>query len=154
MRNDSARADMAKVKEGCCFSAHARTVESSPAPREHAMTYLRLHSRYAFVLVASMLALGVVSAPAAAAETPGVTSTHSVTAGNQVRAPVPRIDWLPCGPGLEPFLCATAEVPSDYDLPHGRTTTIALTKLPAGGGPAGRMGTLFINPGGPGDSGV
>jgi pimeloyl-ACP methyl ester carboxylesterase len=118
------------------------------------MTHRRLRSRYAFVLAASMLALGVVGAPAAATETSGGASTRPVKVGNQVQAPVPEIDWLPCGPGLDPFLCATAEVPSDYDRPHGRPTTIALTKLPASGDPAERMGTIFINPGGPGNSGV
>jgi pimeloyl-ACP methyl ester carboxylesterase len=67
---------------------------------------------------------------------------------------VPDLDWQPCGEGLEPFLCATARVPSDYDHPDGRTTGIALTLLPASGDPAMRIGTLFTNPGGPGGSGV
>jgi pimeloyl-ACP methyl ester carboxylesterase len=76
------------------------------------------------------------------------------SAATQVVAPVPRLDWQPCGAGLEPFLCTTAEVPTDYDHPRGPTTTIALTKLPASGGSGARLGTLFTNPGGPGGSGV
>lgn len=67
----------------------------------------------------------------------------------------PMIAWGSCGtdPQLKPFQCATVEVPTDYDRPHGPTTTIALTRLPASD-PAHRIGTLFTNPGGPGGSGV
>ena len=66
---------------------------------------------------------------------------------------VPAIDWQPCGddfPGLE---CATAEVPLDYDRPRGKTTELALARVPASD-PEGRIGSLFVNPGGPGGSGV
>ena len=44
-------------------------------------------------------------------------------------------------------------MPLDYDKPRGRTTELALAKLPASD-PARRIGTVFINPGGPGGSGV
>jgi pimeloyl-ACP methyl ester carboxylesterase len=67
--------------------------------------------------------------------------------------PVPELAWRPCGPGLERFDCATVAVPLDYDDPAGPTTTLALTRLPASD-PARRIGTLFVNPGGPGGSGV
>ncbi|GAA1597152.1 alpha/beta hydrolase [Kribbella hippodromi] len=68
---------------------------------------------------------------------------------------VPAIAWGSCGadPKLKPFQCASVEVPTDYDNPRGATTTIALTRLPAGD-PAHKIGTLFTNPGGPGGSGV
>ncbi|MDX6238550.1 MAG: hypothetical protein QOG10_3365 [Kribbellaceae bacterium] len=68
---------------------------------------------------------------------------------------VPKIAWGGCGadPKLAAFQCAQVEVPTDYDSPHGPTTTIALTRLPAGD-PIKRIGTLFTNPGGPGGSGV
>lgn len=68
--------------------------------------------------------------------------------------PVPTIDWTSCDkPELADFQCATTEVPTDYDKPHGATTTIALTRLPATD-PHQRIGSLFTNPGGPGGSGV
>ena len=73
-------------------------------------------------------------------------------AGNQAPR-VPSIDWQPCGddfPGME---CATAEVPLDYDRPRGETTRIALARVPADPA-AGRIGSVFVNPGGPGGSGV
>ncbi|MGH3024391.1 MAG: alpha/beta hydrolase [Gaiellaceae bacterium] len=65
----------------------------------------------------------------------------------------PAIDWQPCGgdfPGRE---CATAEVPLDYDSPTGATTQIALARVPASDS-ANRVGSVFVNPGGPGGSGV
>ena len=66
---------------------------------------------------------------------------------------VPAIDWEACGadfPGIE---CATAEVPLDYDSPAGATTQIALARVPATD-TANRVGSVFVNPGGPGGSGV
>jgi pimeloyl-ACP methyl ester carboxylesterase len=77
-----------------------------------------------------------------------------VTHATQVIAPVPTLKWRPCGTGHEPLLCATADVPTDYDHPSGPKTRLALTKLPASGPPERRLGTLFTNPGGPGGSGV
>jgi pimeloyl-ACP methyl ester carboxylesterase len=72
----------------------------------------------------------------------------------QVEAPVPEIAWEPCeGEGLEAFDCASVEVPTDYDEPEGETTTIALTRLPATA-PEERIGSLFVNFGGPGGPGV
>ncbi len=68
--------------------------------------------------------------------------------------PVPQLVWRSCGePGRSDFQCAVLDVPTDYDEPHGATTRVALTKLPATG-PGERLGSLFTNPGGPGGSGV
>ena len=69
------------------------------------------------------------------------------------RPAVPVLDWRPCGDDFPGKLCATATVPLDYDRPRGRTTRLALAKVPASD-PARRIGTVFINPGGPGGSGV
>jgi pimeloyl-ACP methyl ester carboxylesterase len=62
------------------------------------------------------------------------------------------VSWRPC-PDDEQFDCGTVRVPVDYRKPAGATTTIALRRLPAGD-PARRIGSLFINPGGPGGSGI
>ena len=88
------------------------------------------------------------------ASAPAQASPTAAPAARQVAAPVPKLDWRSCGAELERFLCATAQVPTDYDRPHGAKTRIALTKLPASGDPDQRLGTLFTNPGGPGGSGV
>ena len=69
------------------------------------------------------------------------------------RPAVPVLRWQSCGPDFPDLLCTTAAVPLDYDRPHGRTTRLALAKRPATD-PAHRIGTVFVNPGGPGGSGV
>jgi pimeloyl-ACP methyl ester carboxylesterase len=62
--------------------------------------------------------------------------------------------WKPCHPEAGPrFQCAVAQVPLDYDRPRGPTIALALTRLPATD-PKHRIGSLFLNPGGPGGSGV
>ena len=63
------------------------------------------------------------------------------------------IDWKDCSGGTSPFQCGTVTVPLDYEHPDGRTITIAVRKLPASDSDA-EHGSLFINPGGPGASGV
>lgn len=62
--------------------------------------------------------------------------------------------WTACGDttpaGME---CSTFAVPRDYADPGGPAWTIALGRLPATGpGPA--LGTIVMNPGGPGNSGL
>ncbi len=73
-------------------------------------------------------------------------------AGPVVAQTVPRIEWEACrqDPAYE---CAFARVPLDYDEPDGARTRIALARV-AATDPARRIGTLFLNPGGPGGSGV
>ena len=63
------------------------------------------------------------------------------------------IDWQDCSDGTSPFQCGTVTVPLDYEHPDGRTITLALKKLPASDSDA-EHGSLFLNPGGPGGSGV
>lgn len=60
------------------------------------------------------------------------------------------VAWEACHDG---FGCATVEVPLDHDNPAGATTTVALIRVPAGD-PQRREGSLFVNPGGPGASGI
>ncbi|HQR27577.1 MAG TPA: alpha/beta fold hydrolase [Nocardioides sp.] len=67
-----------------------------------------------------------------------------------VVAPVPTISWHRC-PDFGHVLCAEVPVPLDYDDPTGPTLTLDLLKQPALDA-AGRLGTLFVNPGGPGGS--
>jgi pimeloyl-ACP methyl ester carboxylesterase len=64
--------------------------------------------------------------------------------------PPPPVGWSPCGPGLE---CGLVGVPVDYRHPGARTIGIALERRQARV-PARRIGSLVINPGGPGDSGI
>jgi pimeloyl-ACP methyl ester carboxylesterase len=63
------------------------------------------------------------------------------------------IAWSKCYSQLGPFECGTVQVPLDYDGSTGGTISIALVRLRATD-PAHRIGSLFLNPGGPGGSGV
>ncbi|MFJ3876876.1 alpha/beta hydrolase [Streptomyces sp. NPDC090077] len=64
----------------------------------------------------------------------------------------PALDWTPCVPG-SPYDCATARVPLDHSAPAGRTVDLAVVRRKAADG-AHRIGTLFVNPGGPGGPGT
>ena len=61
-----------------------------------------------------------------------------------------KIAWAKCFGG--PFQCGTLQVPLDYDQPNGSTLALGLTRLPATD-PEHRIGSLLINPGGPGGPG-
>ena len=102
--------------------------------------------RSVLAALVAVLAATLFSVPSAVATPPSASGTGS--------AAVPTLDWADCvGEGLEAFDCATAVVPLDYDRPRGRQITLALTRLPAAG-PGRKLGSVFINPGGPGGSGV
>lgn len=74
-----------------------------------------------------------------------------------------KLAWGPClpyaqtddqrdeytAPGLT---CARLEVPLDYTKPTGRTAQVALLRRPTS--PAKKTGSLVVNPGGPGESGM
>ena len=70
------------------------------------------------------------------------------------------VEWYPCAAngGMTAsqtdtgFVCATIEVPLDYASPEGQSIEIAMKKRPASSGKS--QGSLFVNPGGPGASGV
>jgi pimeloyl-ACP methyl ester carboxylesterase len=63
--------------------------------------------------------------------------------------PVAPITWTVCGA----FQCGTLTVPLNYAQPGGATIGIALQRHPAEV-PADRIGSLVLNPGGPGVSGI
>jgi pimeloyl-ACP methyl ester carboxylesterase len=60
------------------------------------------------------------------------------------------VAWHHCGNRLQ---CADVRVPLDWDHPQGRTVKLAVIRYPATR-PKQRIGSLFINPGGPGQSGL
>jgi pimeloyl-ACP methyl ester carboxylesterase len=57
------------------------------------------------------------------------------------------VDWKSCGSGAE---CTTLIAPVDWDEPDGDQIELAVSKLEAEGD---AMGSLLVNPGGPGGSG-
>jgi pimeloyl-ACP methyl ester carboxylesterase len=66
------------------------------------------------------------------------------------RSLVPTLTWTKCGKHLQ---CATAKVPRDYAKPRGKRVEIALIRMPATKKKQ-RIGSLFVNFGGPGASAV
>jgi pimeloyl-ACP methyl ester carboxylesterase len=74
----------------------------------------------------------------------------SPRAAGKVGAPIP---WAACDPPDEGLQCARIRVPLDWDRPNGRTISLAVIRHLASK-PEQRIGTAFINPGGPGDTGV
>lgn len=67
-------------------------------------------------------------------------------------ARAPSIDWQACE-DAEGFECATVEVPRNYGNPDGPTVDLAVVRLPAQDEDA-RIGSLFVNFGGPGGDAV
>jgi pimeloyl-ACP methyl ester carboxylesterase len=61
-----------------------------------------------------------------------------------------KLQWQPCDHG---FQCARLLVPFDYRRPAWRRFSLPVIKLPTTD-PAHRIGSLVINPGGPGASGI
>jgi pimeloyl-ACP methyl ester carboxylesterase len=61
-----------------------------------------------------------------------------------------RVKWVPCGGGDS---CANVWVPLDYTEPNGPAITLEAKRQPAAD-PSRKVGSLFINPGGPGVSGI
>lgn len=93
--------------------------------------------RHLAVAVAGLLSLGAL----AATQQPGAA------------APTGKVNWTRCFQAEGPFECGTVAVPLDYDKPNAATISISLVRLPAAD-PSRRIGSLFLNPGGPGGSGV
>jgi pimeloyl-ACP methyl ester carboxylesterase len=76
------------------------------------------------------------------------------TAGIAAQSAPPSIDWTKCHRNLGfKFECARVSVPLDYSHPNGAQISLAMVRLPAKD-QAHKIGSLFINPGGPGGSGV
>jgi pimeloyl-ACP methyl ester carboxylesterase len=73
--------------------------------------------------------------------------------GRTAAASSSTIPWSKCFAQFGPYQCGTLQVPLDYDQSTGGTISLSLVRLPATD-PAHRIGSLFINPGGPGGSGV
>ncbi|MFF3947671.1 alpha/beta hydrolase [Streptomyces sp. NPDC001902] len=61
--------------------------------------------------------------------------------------------WKACA-AVPSFQCATITVPLDYDHPEGGDITLAAIRQRATGNGAARVGSLQMNPGGPGSSAI
>ncbi len=75
--------------------------------------------------------------------TPTITRTPT-------QPPPGHIAWTECGGG---FQCGTLQVPLDYTHADGRKIDLSLARK-AATGKTGRIGSVLVNPGGPGESGI
>ncbi|MFE2723600.1 alpha/beta fold hydrolase [Kitasatospora sp. NPDC059327] len=103
------------------------------------------------------LALAVASAFALVAGTAVAASAAPDPGPAAAEARVDPVAWTPCNPDpTKPdpgiYDCAVYPVPLDYADPSGEKIGIAMLRRRAGD-PAKRIGSLFLNPGGPGGSG-
>ena len=87
------------------------------------------------------------TAGSSSATVPAITAP--VTAAPGVAAPV--FNWQDCGDG---FQCTKIHPPLDYARPDAGTVDVAVARLPASGAKGQRIGSLFVNPGGPGAGAV
>lgn len=93
--------------------------------------------------------------PAVAAATPKTTydKTSKAERHRVDRTKTPKPTWFNCSPLSPGAQCASVALPLDYDNPRGAKTEVAVLRLKAKD-QKNRIGTLFLNPGGPGGSGV
>lgn len=89
------------------------------------------------VLASALLGTGLVTTPGIATAEPSA----------------PQINWQPCGEDAPGVDCATIEVPLDYARPRGEKIHIGIARRPATD-QSKRIGSLLMDPGGPGGSGV
>lgn len=70
------------------------------------------------------------------------------------RVKTPKPAWFGCDVFSPGATCGTVKLPVDYDKPAGAKTEVAVLRLKATDTKRKKLGTLFLNPGGPGGSGV
>lgn len=105
-------------------------------------------TRVAATLLATAMGSALVAPMTAQAATADKTST--VEARRVDRVKTPKLSWFDC---YGSYQCASAMLPLDYDDPNGKLVEVALVKVPATD-QKHKIGSLFVNPGGPGGSGT
>src|SRR4051812_44821855 len=117
-----------------------------------------LHRPTILVVLASLLVTTAACGSGSKRRTAAPITTTSTslaptttTAPGPAPSPAPKtsLNFAPCASD-EGFQCATAEVPLDYAHPNGPTQAVRVTRLAASGPVNQRIGSLFVNPGGPG----
>ena len=100
------------------------------------------------VLVTGMLIIGLAACSSSAATTSTISKNPVATSPN-TQGNSPQITWKICGK----FECGTLNVPYDYNAPDIGTFSLHLLRRTADE-PSQRIGSLLVNPGGPGFGGA
>lgn len=138
----------------------------APAPKHRKLPRLLLaFAGVALVCLTATVATSAAARPAGPERTSPAASTAASTSSAADEVDV--LDWKPCSDrefarwekiddnSLDGFQCSSFVRPLDRtDRDGDEHVTLAVVKLPATGTPAERKGTLFLNPGGPGQSGL
>jgi pimeloyl-ACP methyl ester carboxylesterase len=128
----------------------------------------RCKTAFALLLAATLTMVAACSAPVSMADsTPSPAPTAAPASVDAVPPGLERyyaqtLSWGPCtsfvtGPddrtpfGNKRYDCARLQVPLDYAAPEGRTAQLGVLRLKAAGQ---KIGSLVVNPGGPGVSGM
>jgi pimeloyl-ACP methyl ester carboxylesterase len=101
-------------------------------------------------VVSALVAAFALPASAKPKPRPSTSPTTTTTTWPPLPAFDTTLTWTECGDG---FQCATLTVPVDWRRPSGERVGIALVRRPALA-PDQRIGSLVVNYGGPGESGV
>ncbi len=114
-------------------------------------TTTRRRTRMAFVALSAGMALTLSGCVTAFFPPAGGSSTSTPT-GEDVAENLrsfyeQQLNWTGCEKDMQ---CATATAPMDWDNPGDGEIELALVRTQAGGDP---IGSLLVNPGGPGASG-
>lgn len=118
------------------------------------MTHMTARRLTGLALVAALVWGCGTSPPAptstASADARSTTALPSTLPTGPSPAPVAAVRWSDCGRG---FQCGTVLVPLDYAQPGAGRLQLAVVRLAALDS-AHRIGSLVVNPGGPGESGT
>lgn len=134
---------------GSSPSAHLGTGPASPAPADSSTI-----DPLPTASVTGSPGVDVPSAGASARSAGGGTPTAVPGASAASAAPASALRWGRCGEaGLaRADQCSSLQVPLDWSHPAGAKITLALIRLRSSGTAAQRIGSLLVNPGGPGGS--
>jgi pimeloyl-ACP methyl ester carboxylesterase len=128
---------------------------------------MRLHSGRPAALPTLLLATGLALSGCTSFSSSLAGAGSSAPAATTAAAPAPApIAWSDCNSQIQPliasqpgsnrnltFQCGRVKVPISYAEPRGATLPLFLVKAVLAG-QAGRLGSLVVNPGGPGTSGA
>ena len=126
---------------------------ASPAPRQIGRSRLAVAVAVLPLMAATAVAASLGSGTTARADTPAASRAPDKTSKLEAKrvdsVSTPKLGWYTCAPAYDEGQCAAVKLPRDYDQPNGPKVEISLIRRPA---LKKKLGTIFVNPGGPGGS--